>query len=422
MADWLLIRLSSTSPSEVSWLACNEAGQIVLPPQSGSLDQAVPLAASRRVAVLVPSDQVLLTDAQLPAKSGAKLLQMVPYALEEQLAEDVEDLHFAVGVRADSGRTPVAVVARSALAAWLAELQRAGINANAIYAEASLVPTTPGQLTALLDGPDITLRHAAATPVVVPSEPIDTAFDLADVQRNDVLPGLEPPPLGLLLYAAQHDWAQRQQDFEALRSRFTNIKVQLLPNGPVALLAQQLGSASAINLLQGQHAPKSDTSANWRAWRWAALLAGVLFTVHVGAKTYELLRLKKAETSLDSALADVVRQAMPDDPSVRNARQRVEQRLLAVRGAGGSGGSMLSALGALANAQGSVPAASVKGFTFRDGTMELRVTAPDAASLDAVAQQFNANGWQAQLLSGNASGETYQGRIEVKSLAGGGQS
>ncbi len=144
--------------------------------------------------------------------------------------------------------------------------------------------------------------------------------------------------------------------------------------------------------------------------------------MHVGARSYELLQLKKAETTLDRSLADAVRLAMPDDPSLRNARQRVEQRLLAVRGSGGKAGSMLGALSALANAQGSVPAASVKGFTFRDGTMELRITAPDAASLDAVAQQFNANGWQAQLLSGNAAGDAYQGRIQVKSTSAGGAS
>jgi general secretion pathway protein L len=341
---------------------------------------------------------------------------------EEQLAEDIEDLHFAVGERQGSGRTPVAVVASATLRSWLSELQAAGISPNTLYAEASLVPSTPGQVTAVLDGPNITIRLDGAAPLVVPSEPVGAAFDLAEAQRTDTLPGLEPSPLGMLLYTAPADWQARRAEFDALRSRFTNIKVQLLPNGPVALLAQQLGSAAAINLLQGTHAPKSEASANWRAWRWAALLAGILFTVHVGAKSYELMRLKKAEVTLDRSLNEVMRQAMPDDPSLRNARQRVEQRLLALRGNAVNGGSMLGALGALANAKNSVPAAALKGFTFRDGTLELRITAPDAASLDAVAQQFNANGWRAQLLSGTAAGEIYQGRIEVKSPAAGGRS
>jgi type II secretory pathway component PulL len=72
MADWLLIRLSGTSPSESSWLVCNDSGQIVVAPQNGKLEEAAALATARRVAVVVPSDQVLLTDAQLPAKTGRK--------------------------------------------------------------------------------------------------------------------------------------------------------------------------------------------------------------------------------------------------------------------------------------------------------------------------------------------------------------
>ncbi len=229
MADWLLIRLSGTSTNEATWLACNDAGQIVLPPQNGTLDQASPLAAARRVAVLVPSDQVLLTEAQLPAKSGAKLLQMVPYALEEQLAEDIDDLHFAVGARLESGRTPVAVVARATLAGWLSELQSAGIAPNAMYAEASLVPSTPGQVTAVLDGPNITLRLAGAAPVVVPSEPLAAAFEFVESQRTDTLPGLEPLPLGLLLYAASDDWQARQTEFESISERFTHIESATAP-------------------------------------------------------------------------------------------------------------------------------------------------------------------------------------------------
>ena len=57
-------------------------------------------AAGRRVCVLVPGTDVLLAEPEFPVKAGAKLQQVVPYALEEQLAEDIDDLHFAIGKRA----------------------------------------------------------------------------------------------------------------------------------------------------------------------------------------------------------------------------------------------------------------------------------------------------------------------------------
>ena len=69
--------------------------------------------AGRKTIVLVPGTDVLLAEPVLPLKSGAKLAQVVPFALEEQLAADVEDLHFAVGKRDSRPGTPVAAVART---------------------------------------------------------------------------------------------------------------------------------------------------------------------------------------------------------------------------------------------------------------------------------------------------------------------
>ncbi len=417
MAEWLLIRMAEGARGGVSWLVCNDAGLVLLPPQSGTLEQAAQMAATRRVGVLVPGDEVLLTDAQLPAKSGAKLQQIVPFALEEQLAEDIDDLHFAIGTRAAAGNTaPVAVVAKSTLAAWLARLEQAGIKANSLYVESSLLPSAPGQITALLVGDTITLRLAGVAPVAMPADPISAALELADGLRTDKMEGLEPPPLGLVLYATQADWAGRQDEVDALRDRFTSVKVQLLPSGPLALLAQQISTPDAINLLQGDYTPKSQSGVTWSSWRWAAVLAGVLLATHVGWRAFELSRLKKAERELDATIAQVFQQSMAGEAPGSNPRKKMEDRLLAIRSGQGASGGMLRTLGALAQARGASPGASIQGFTFRQGAMELRVTAPDAAALDAVAQQLRANGWQADLTSGGAAGDAYQGRLQVKRL------
>jgi general secretion pathway protein L len=419
MAEWLLIRMASEARVNASWLVCNDQGQILLPPQSGALAQAAQMASTRRVAVVVPSDSVLLVDAQLPAKTGAKLQQIVPYALEEQLAEDIDELHFAVGERDTVvNRAPVAVVGRALLSQWLGDLREAGIAPNSMYVESSLLPSSPGQVTALLDADTLTLRLAGSAPIVMPAEPIEAAFDLLASQRMDIVEGLEPPPLGLVLYASNVDWQGRQHEFDALRDRFTGIKVQLLPSGPLALLAQQLGSTDLIDLLQGEFQPKSAGQVNWQSWRWAAVLAGALFALHVGWKSFELTRVKKAEQALDASISQVFQQAMPGQSPGGNARQQVEQRLLAIRSGQGGDGGMLGVLGALAQAKGASPAANIQGFSFREGTMELRVTAPDAAALDAVAQQLRSNGWQAELTSGNAQGEAYQGRLQIKRMGG----
>src|SRR5512137_658002 len=152
MADWLLLRLPRTPEEPATWLIASAGGAPLAATQSGPLADAAAAAAGRRLCVLVPGSDVLLAEPELPAKSGIRLQQLVPYALEEQLADNIDELHFALGRRAaDSNRTPVAVVAHELMNAWLAELRAAGLEPDCLYADSELLPANPGQAVALLE-------------------------------------------------------------------------------------------------------------------------------------------------------------------------------------------------------------------------------------------------------------------------------
>ena len=141
MADWLIIRLPRTPAEQASWIVADARGVAIEAPAGGPLTLAQPAAAGRHVCVLVPGTDVLMMEPELPVKAGTKLAQMVTYALEEQLADDIDDLHFAIGRRTssdiarragDSARTPVAVVARALMDEWISTVQAAGISAESM--------------------------------------------------------------------------------------------------------------------------------------------------------------------------------------------------------------------------------------------------------------------------------------------------
>src|SRR5690349_21632726 len=127
------------------WMVCNPDGHVVVNAMSGELMQATAMATGRKVAVILPANEALVTESDAPAKSAAKLAQVIPYALEERVADEIENLHFALGHRdAATGRVPVVVIERERIDARLAELRAAGLNPSAIYSQASLVPAVPG--------------------------------------------------------------------------------------------------------------------------------------------------------------------------------------------------------------------------------------------------------------------------------------
>ncbi|HXZ59670.1 MAG TPA: type II secretion system protein GspL [Steroidobacteraceae bacterium] len=422
MADWLLLRLPRTPREPATWLIASAAGAPLAATQTGPLEAAAAAAAGRRVCALVPGSDVLLAEPELPVRSGVKAQQLVPYALEEQLADNIDELHFALGRRsADSQRTPVAVVARALLDEWLGALRRASLEPECLYADSELLPANPGQAVILLEEDTVFVRAPGAPPVTLPVDALAEALTIAGSPPRTLAPtagapqdsGTAAAARGLILYGGTAEWQQHSAEVEAARERFASVKVQLLGDGPLALFAQQLPTTSAINLLQGSYAPKSVRGAGLSAWRVAALLLLSLIALHVVGKAAQLRVLKGREQQVDASIRDTFHRAMPGEPSTTDARRRMEQRLLAVRSGGASNG-LLGALQAVAQARGAAPGASLQSLNFHDGLLELTVNAPDAASLDHLSHELRNSGWQADLVGGNTVGSAYQGRLQIR--------
>lgn len=415
MADWLLLRLPRTPGGLASWLIAGASGAPLAAAGSGSLAEAAPAATGRRLCVLVPGSDVLLAEPELPLKSGVKPQQVVPYALEEQLAEDIDALHFAIGKRAaDSNRTPVAVVSRALMDEWLAALSAAGLNPECMYADSELLPANPSQSVALLEEDAVFVRVPGATPVCLPAEALAEALGIAAaVPGAAAAATVEPGAGGLILYSGTGEWTSHSAQVEEARDRFVSLKVQLLGDGPLALFAQQLATTTAVNLLQGTYAPKSSSAVGFAAWRVAALLVVGLIGLHVAGKAAELRILKTRERAADSALCDTFRTALPGRPCTGDLRQQMEDRLRTLRGSGGAQG-LLGALQALAQARTAAPGTSLQSLNFHDGGLEMTLNARDAASLNRLSEQLRSNGWQSELIGGNTVGNTYQGRVQIR--------
>ena len=407
MSEWLILQLSRNVEEQCGWMLCEDRGQPLSAPRVGSLAMAANEAPGRRVAVLVPSGDVLITDVELPVKGGVRAQQVAPNALEEQLAADIETLHFAVGERNEvSGRTTVAVVTRDLMNQWTDALKAAGITPEVVCGEAGLLPDNPGYTVVLLDRDTLSVRRSGHTPMSLPAGDLSAALEasLAELETENVI-----------FYATPQDWHRHAGEAEALRDRCASFKVQLLNAGVLPLLAPQVMASHFVNLLGGDFASKSTLGNDWRRWRLAASLALALLVVHVAGLSYELVRDKHSEQLLDDAIGNVARRALPGDPGTGAVRSRIEQRLAAQAGTGNGG--MLPALTAVAQAVGGVNGATLQSLSYRKDGMELRLKAHDASSLDHIDQNLRNNGWQAEITSGAQSGSDYEGRIQVRPTA-----
>lgn len=410
MAEWLLLRLPRAADLPAAWLRCDAHGFSTAGAESGSLEEAAAQAAGRRVCLIVSAADVLQTAVELPIKGGARTQQIVAYALEEQLVGDIEAQHFAVGRRNESGRTPVAVVARDIIGGWLAQLATVGVTPEAIRTDSGLLPRNPGHTVLLLEGD---LLHAMppgddSQPVTLPADDLAAALHII-AGETDL------SAMHLLLHVGAADWPRHSAQMEAMRPQLGSLKVQLLNSGLLAWLAPQAVAGQDINLLQGELVPRNSLRANWQHWRLAAVLALALLGLHVAAQGYALFQIRRAESSVDNSLQEIANRLGSAVSGNGSLRQRVQQRLTTQQNPGSTG--LLDALQSLAGAVGAAPGTMLQALSYRDGTTDLKLRSSDAQSLERINQNLRGSGWNSELVSGSSVGNGYEGRITLRAGA-----
>ena len=415
MPQILLLRLPSPGQDETEWLVIDEAAGSPTTRQRGPLTLAAAVSGSRKVVALAPATQILLAEPELPPGSGVKLARAVPFALEEQLTEDIDHLNFAIGRRRPGGGTPVAVVSRTVLQSWVSALTTAGLEPSAIYPDISLMPENPGQTVLWLEKGRLAVRRPGALPFAVELSPVSEALAVAGVIADPLDTASQPKLLeSAVLYVTREDWALCQGEFEQLAEKFDSLKVQLLPDGPLPWLAREVQSTDAVNLLQGDFARVTDYGARWRRWRTAALLAAGLLVVHVAAQALQIRQAKRETAVLDSQIANVFSAAMPAEV-MHDPRRQMQSRLDRIRKAGAGPEYFLRTLKVLSGAMAVAPKTDIDALSYREQGLDMKVSAPSLAALSQLSQYIGKQGMTAEIQSSTPVAGGVEAHIQLRS-------
>lgn len=414
MALTMLLRLPATGSDQIEWLMVDEMGAPAGPRQRGPLSLAAAAGGGARTVVLAPATQVLLTEPELPPGSGMKLARAVPFALEEQLTEDIDKLVFAIGRRGASGRTPVAVVSRAIIQGWMMQLNSAGITPLALYADMSLMQANPGQTVLWLEGERLAVRRPGMLPFAVELTPVSDALIIAGVIADPAADEQQRALENAILYLTRDDWARVKPEFEALADRFNTFKVQLLAEGPLPWLGRELVGTDAVNLLQGEFTAAADYGDRWRQWRVAALLAVVLLATHVGAQALQLHQANKQSAALDGEISQVFAAVMPSS-RMEDPRRQMQERLDRIHRAGSGPQYFLKTLQALGGAITAMPRTTVDSLSFRDQTLDMKLTAPSVDALSQFSQIVVRQGLSADIQSSTPVAGGVEAHMQVRS-------
>jgi general secretion pathway protein L len=351
-------------------------------------------ATGRRSILVADGSHILLTRAEVPSRQKSTILKAIPYALEDHFAEDVEELHFAIGERDAEGGIPVAVVREGLMTEWLDRCQEGGITPSAVVAEPLLVPYTEGETVLLMDGERVLVRTGAASGYVADRDMLAVLLTVeppeepaGDAAEEEIGEDVEPQTRRTVLRI------YGQVDPSVLPSSDTvEIHREGLEVDPLVVLAHQFRPASVINLLQGPHSPRARVGRLLNPWRAAAAVMLLIVVTQFGVNLVERFRLQRESEALTQRIEQIYRRAFPNARKGGDPRLLMESHLKAMRAAGGAGDTgLLDLLTQAGPLLSRVKDVQITGLNYREGGLTLSLTAPSLQTVDQLRQSLASN-------------------------------
>ena len=360
------------------------------------IDEALHNAAGCRLVLFAPSAEVRLTSVSVPARQPQKILQAAPYALEDQFAEDVDTLHFAIGDTDASGRTPVAVVSRSVMNRWLEPLRARGLAPDLLLADLFGLPLpVAGRWQALAEPVQATVRTGAYSGFTCAAADLATHLQLSGAGDQQAL-SLYPVGVGA--------------DFSVLGER-----ADVRPGVALGLdcLAASLDESRCINLLQGVYARGHGVQTAWRPWRAAAALATAWIIASLAAQGLNTARLGAELRRIDDANLRRFQSLFPDETRIVDIAVQAEQQLTKLKG-GGSQSGLFALLDAARGALAGESGLTLQSLQLKDGALFLSLTGNDLQALDRLREAFGRRSEvRLEVQSANSSSIGVQIRLKV---------
>jgi general secretion pathway protein L len=376
--------------SELRWRRSASGGKA----EEGSQRGLEGLAPADEIVVWTPASETLLLRARLPTRSAAKIAQALPFALEDQLIDAPEKLHFAFTQEPD-GALAVAVTQRERMDGWMSALAAAGLAPAQLAPVTLSLPLAERAWTLAFHDGEIALRCGLHAGFGGPRELQPPAWlhtALAEARADSTAPER------ILLVDAPADL-----DPSAWR---TALGLPLEPLAPASAPVP----AARLDLLQQRYSPRGRSAALQRAYLPAAALLAAWVLLTLAADGIEWARLAYAARSADAEMRALLVKSFPDTRVIVDPAEQMRRGLedLGARSGVAGPGDLLFLLARAAPALEREQRLRVQGIEYADKALTIRIAATQADS-ESLASALRARGLDASV---NRSGG--EARIQVR--------
>ena len=399
----LLDELGEDESHFVKWIKLDSDGVPITRGAEARLEQVASIAQNAHVTVLLPLQSMLLTSVNTRARKTKHLQKAVPYALEDEVADDVENLHFALGQRYGENDYPVAIIEKNSLDLILQKLADADIYPDILTADVFGLPFREDTWTILIEDERALVRTSKFQGFTI---------DLHNLQQilTSSLRQAETTPTELNVYRCDsHESGVKKFNFP--------INTNELDDCPPGLFADGLDENECINLLQASYQKKDKKHRQFAPWKAAAILFGVWIGLSIVSVMIDHARLSKEEKHLNTQIETLMRQTFPDmhNISADSARIKMESRLknFIASANDGSQAGFMELLAMSGESMQQVGKVDIDTMDYREGKLNVNVKSSDIQMLDRIKQSLSNKNYLAEIQSANTQGSVVEAKLVI---------
>lgn len=418
MHEYLVVRLSegvASADAAAQWMLVGGNAETQVGTLREAGDYYVALKRKPPVVVLAPANRVVLTSVQVPAKQLRYAKQALPFLVEEKLADDIEDVHIAMGPVVKGQAVPVAVARHFDVINWLDGLYSVGLPTTWLVPEALATPWQPGRIRVFLDNDSHCLiRDGQWQGMACELDNLGLALQsLLKVDGEAAATAVDKIELVYSSEEPQRVHAEALRD--ALRSQL-EVDIQLLAyrESSAEVLASNAvaGLSDSINFLQGGYSVKTPGLRGTLKPRKVALSFAACLAVYLTATLGSGLWFDWRADQLKAESISQYRAWFPQAQRVFDPRRQLQSKITS--GAGEGSELLLAYIGEVAQGwqeQDANLELQAMEYEAQSGSMTLQLAAPAADALAAMQAQLQKRGLRSELKSVSQRGEQVTGRL-----------
>jgi len=404
MSEFLLIHYKPGHHSNMQYWALGADQHASITLGHGNMTELKSIARGKKVTVLIDAHYTTLASVNVPSKNRNKQMQAVPFAMEDNLAEDIDDTYFALG-KSEDHTVPVIAIKRSLLEQTLDIFRQQQIHVDAITADSVAIPGSNAQWCVLLDEDSALIKTG-------PSQAHCCDRENLPIILQALLEQSEPQPDAITYYYKADDVVAATM----LNDIDITIESQTYQNHALEIFVTNLKEVQSLNLLQGEFAAKRESNTWIKPWKSVAFVSAIWIAFELTHAAIIATQLEEKNLQLTRQIEKEFKRAIPEARKMTNMRKRVERRLdeLKTGGSGKSNTGFLQILSKVTPVLSSNNKLDINAAVYKSNYVDLDLTAKSLDDIEKTKQQLANIPGIKTVLSTTVEKDSVKGRLRLE--------